>query len=208
MISNGALNRFLVTFGGIKPIPLKDSLTEKEASSVERFAKQFHEIAKDKNYYFSDDAKSFYKTFHEKINSEYLSKIVHQDDGAGLVVRKLTFIQRISAIFQIAQDLNTKQIENTLISQDAVEYAYHFLDFLDRNHFEQIGLYAKSKSGKLSPEQRVMNKLSKSPKGISFRDLQTSLSGVVPTELLKSTLENMSFRKTIKFTDELYFKSK
>jgi hypothetical protein len=122
MISNDALNRFLVTFGGIKPIPLKDELTTTETDEVEIFAKEFAEMAKDKAYYFGTGAQGFYRDYHNKA----------------------------------AQD-------NQIISIEAVTLAFQFLDYLDRNHFEQIGLYAKSKSGKISPEQRVGDKIIKEP---------------------------------------------
>lgn len=205
MVSNGALNRFLITFNGVKPIPLKDELTTTEAAEVETFAKQFAKTAKDKKYKFGEPAKNFYQGYHKKINETYLEKLYNQDDGAGLVVRQLTFLQRIATIFQIAVDAETSP-KNNEVSLEAVEMAAGLLDYLDRVHFEQISLYMRSKSGKISPTERVADKISKKP-GITQRELTTSLSYTLKTEQIKTALDLLLASKKITQQNDGYFKA-
>jgi hypothetical protein len=204
MVSNGALNRFLITFGGIKPIPLKDELTTTEAAEVEAFAKQFAKTAKDKKYKFGEPSKDFYQDYHKKINEIYMDKLYNQDDGAGLVVRQLTFLQRIACIFQICLDFENSK--NNEISLEAVEAAAGLLDYLDRVHFEQISLYIRSKSGKISPSERVLDKISKKP-GINQRDLTTSLSYVLKSEQIRTAIDLLLSSKKIQQLENGYFKA-
>lgn len=206
MIQNGALNRFLVTFSGIKPIPLKDELTQKEEVEVANFALSFHQTATNKHYSFDNSALKFYQDFHEKINKEYLDKLYLQDDGAGLTVRQLTFLQRIAAIFQICIDVQNNDQKNNLISFQACELSYQFLDFLDQNHFSQINLYTNSKSGKISPEIRVANKIGKEP-GITLRKLVTDLSWCLKSDQVKNALNNLKLTKKILDKDGQLYKA-
>ncbi len=206
MIQNGALNRFLVTFSGIKSIPLKDELTQKEEAEVANFALRFHQTATNKHYSFDNSALKFYQDFHEKINKEYLDKLYLQDDGAGLTVRQLTFLQRIAAIFQICIDVQNNDQKNNLISFQACELSYQFLDFLDQNHFSQINLYTNSKSGKISPEIRVANKIGKEP-GITLRKLVTDLSWCLKSDQVKNALNNLKLTKKILDKDGQLYKA-
>jgi hypothetical protein len=198
MISNGALNRFLVTFGGVKPIPLKDELTDKEAGELEAFAKKFAAVAEGKNYKFDEAAKKFYTDYHKKINLEYLEKIYQMDDGAGLVVRKLTFLQRLAGIFQICLDF--EKPKNNTITLEAAKSAADLLEYLDTVHFSQIGLYARSKSGKLTTEQRILDKIAKKP-GINYRTLCQSFTMLgIKAEQIKTSLDLLL--KTQKITEQ------
>lgn len=196
LISNGALNRFLVTFGGIKAIPFKDELEEVEAESMKVFAQNFYRSAHNKHFSFNNKALEFYQDFHVKVNEAYLNKLYMQDDGAGLTVRQLTFLQRISALFQICIDVQNNQKDNKLIGLDAVEKAYQFLNYLDINHFEQIGLYAKAKDGKISAETHVLNKILKEP-GIDQRKLCTDLSYRLKANQVKSALGNLKMARKV-----------
>ena len=204
MISNGALNRFLVTFGGIKPIPVKDQLSKNEAAEVEAFAKQFAAVAEGKQYTFSSKAKAFYLEFHKATNNEYLENLYAQDDGAGLIVRKLTFLQRLASVFQICIDFENPK--NNQITLEAAKKAADLLDYLDTVHFSQIGLYARSKTGKISPEQRILDKLHKRP-GITQRELITGLSYTLKAAQIQTAIDNLLNAKKITEKDSGYYKA-
>ena len=111
-------------------------------------------------------------------------------------IAKLTFLQRISALFQICIDVQNNQKDNKLIGLDAVEKAYQFLNYLDINHFEQIGLYAKAKDGKISAETHVLNKILKEP-GIDQRKLCTDLSYRLKANQVKSALGNLKMARKV-----------
>lgn len=205
MISNGALNRFLITFGGIKAIPLKDELNEMEAKEAEKFARDFLKTAEGKQYKFDDEAKKFYLEYHKKINIDYLDKLYQMNDEAGLVVRKLTFVQRLAAIMQICSDF--EKAENQKIGLEAVKNAADLIDYLDATHFSQIGLYARSKSGKISVEQRVMDKISKKP-GINYRAICQSFTMLgIKAEQIKTALDILVSTKKITEQNGNYHKS-
>lgn len=205
MIQNGALNRFLVTFGAIKPIPFKDELNGIESTIVTHFAQCFQEFSMDKHYYFDSSAQNFYQDFHQKINKEYLDKLYLQDDGAGLTVRQLTFLQRIAAIFQVCLDIDHGDRDNSLIGLEASELAYQFLNYLDQQHFSQIALYSNAKSGKISPEMRILTKVGKEP-GITIRKLVTDLSWCLKSEQIKSSLNGLKMSKKILDKDGQIFR--
>ncbi len=206
-IENGALNRFLITFfQKPKPIPFKGELNEYEASETENFAKLFKKEASNKKFYFSYPAIAEYKEFHDSINHKYIENLERQEDGAGLEIRQLTFLQRIAAIFQVClniqSNLNTqKEIE---INIEALQLAKAFLQYMDINHFQQIELYVSSKTGKVTIEQRIINLLRKSPK--NFRELQTSLARYSNTKNLKIALENLIRKRIIAKNNDHYFK--
>lgn len=206
LIHNGALNRFLVTFSGIKSIPLKDELTAIEATIVTHFAQSFQQIAANKHYSFDNKALKFYQDFHSKINQEYLDKLYLQDDSAGLTVRQLTFLQRIAGLFQICIDVQKKDEQNNIITLEACDLAYQFLNYLDQQHFSQIALYSNAKTGKITPEVRVANKISKEP-GISVRKLTTDLSWCLKSEQIKNAVNNLAITKKIIVKNDQIFKA-
>ena len=80
------------------------------------------------------------------------------------------------------------------------------LDYLDRVHFEQISLYMRSKSGKISPAERVADKISKKP-GISLREISTSLSYTLKSEQIKTALDILQTSKKIIEKDGGFFKA-
>lgn len=170
MISDGLLNRFLVIFGQYKRIPIRQELTHSQAEEVKYFARNFYEAAKDKHFYLNIEAYNIYIRFHEAVNETYLKKYEMQDDTAGLDVRLLTVIQRIAMIFQVCKNVELNCLDQVEIEAISMQRAVRLLEYLDRNHFEQILLYANSKDGRPTVEDRIRQNIQKHGTR-SFRDL-------------------------------------
>ncbi|MFA6188325.1 MAG: DUF3987 domain-containing protein [Sulfuricurvum sp.] len=176
MISDGFINRFLVIFGRYKRIPLRQELSTAEAENIESFARKFNEFSKKKAFYLGVDAYKIYKNYHDNINEKYYAKYLVQDDTAGMEVRLLTISQRIAMLFHVCSNVENDDPNNVEIGEDAMNRAVKLLEYLDKNHFDQILLYASSKDGRPTMEDRVKRELEKKS-NLSVRDLVRNLSG-------------------------------
>jgi len=175
MISDGFLNRFLVIFGRYKRIPYRQELTQKQAENVENFARVFHAYAKDKHFYLGAQALEVYKKFHDTVNDTYYEKHEASDDTAGLDIRLLTVIQRIAMLFQVCKNVEDNRPNQLEIEADSMQRAVQLLDYLDQNHFDKILLYANSKDGRPTAEDRVKSQIEKKIR-LSIRNLTSNLS--------------------------------
>lgn len=177
MISDGLLNRFLVIFGKFKPIPLRQELTHGEAVSVEFFARKFHEFGSGKQFWLGEEACNQYEVFHSQVNKKYYHKYMLEDDTAGLDVRLLTVSQRIAMLFQVCKNIQENALDRIEIEADSMIRAIRLIDYLDRNHFDQILLYANSLDGRPTIEDRLNQQFKKHGER-SLRDLVRNLNKV------------------------------
>lgn len=175
MISDGLMNRFLVVFGQYKRIPLRQELTPSQAQEIECFARKFHDSSKEKHFYIGDEAYKEYTIFHNTINDTYYKKYLAEDDTAGMDVRLLTVSLRIAMIFQVCKNIEENKPDRIEIDAESMSRAVQLLDYLDRHHFDQILLYANSKDGRPTVEERIKQNLKKhGPR--SLRDLLRHLN--------------------------------
>lgn len=161
MISDGFLNRFLVVFGQYKRIPYQQELTHKQAETVENFARKFYLFANDKHFYLGVQALEVYKKFHDTVNDTYYEKYEAQNDTAGFDIRLLTVIQRIAMLFQVCKNVEDNRPNQVEIEADSIQRAVDFLDYMYENHFDKILLYANSKDGRPTTEDRVKSQIEK-----------------------------------------------
>lgn len=175
MISDGFLNRFLVVFGQYKRIPLRQELTHDQAEEIESFARKFHNASKEKHFYIGDEAYKDYECFHNAVNDSYYKKYMAEDDTAGMDVRLLTVSLRIAMLFQVCKNIEDNELDRIEIEAVSMQRAVQFIDYLDRNHFDQILLYANSNDGRPTVEDRIKQNLQKhGPR--SLRDLLRNLN--------------------------------
>jgi hypothetical protein len=177
MISDGLLNRFLVVFGRYKRIPLRQELNIEETVNIENFARKFHEFSKEKAFYLGLDSFEVYKKYHAQINESYYRKYITEDDSAGMDIRLLTISQRIAMLFQVCMNVMNDEANRLEISGDAMDRAVRLLDYLDKNHFNQILLYANSKNGRPTLESRVKQQLETKGR-LRVRDVAKTLNKV------------------------------
>lgn len=177
MIADGLLNRFLVIFGQYKRIPLRQELTAAQVKEVEIFSREFHDYAREKQFYLGTEALKIYEIFHETVNEKYYQKYKAEDDTAGMDVRSLTVVQRISMLFQVCKNMENSEPERTEIEAISMTRAVQLLEYLDRNHFDQILLYANSKDGRPTLEDRVLREIQKKDRQ-KVRDIVRNLNGV------------------------------
>lgn len=182
MISDGLLNRFLVVFGRYKRIPLRQELSAEEAVNIESFARKFYEFSKEKAFYLGKDSFEVYKQYHAHINESYYRKYIIEDDSAGMDIRLLTISQRIAMLFQVCLNVMNDEPDRLEISSDAMDRAVRFLEYLDRNHFDQILLYANSKNGRPTLESRVKQQLENKGR-MRVRDIAKTLNKVKSDEV-------------------------
>lgn len=175
MISDGLLNRFLVIFGRYKRIPIRQELTLKQAENVEAFARKFYDFAKEKHFYLGQEAYDVYVRFHNSINDTYYEKYKAEDDTAGLDIRLLTVSQRIAMLFQVCKNVEDNRPDQVEIEAISMQRAIQLLDYLHKNHFDQILLYANSKDGRPTTEDRVKSQIEKKTR-LSIRNLTSNLS--------------------------------
>ncbi|MDD2781947.1 hypothetical protein [Sulfuricurvum sp.] len=177
MIADGLLNRFLVIFGQYKRIPLRQELTAAQVKEVEIFSREFHDYAREKQFYLGTDALNIYERFHETVNEKYYQKYKAEDDTAGMDVRSLTVVQRVAMLFQVCKNMEDGQAENREVEAISMIRAVQLLEYLDQNHFDQILLYANSKDGRPTLEDRVLREIQKKDRQ-KVRDIVRNLNGV------------------------------
>ncbi len=182
MIADGMLNRFLVIFGDIKDIPLKQELSQEEADAIEKFARSFRTYAGGKNFYLSNDAFHVYRHFHHSINQRFRQKYINEDDTAGFEIRLLTIVQRIAMLLQISLNIEFKTPDTIEISPEAMDRAVRILDYLHERHFQKVLMYAHEKQKKSGLEVRIRNQLLKG-KPCGLRDIVRNVSPATTAEV-------------------------
>lgn len=206
MISDGLLNRFLVIFGRYKRIPIRQELTLEQAENVEAFAQKFYEFAKEKHFYLGEEAHEVYVRFHNTINDTYYEKYQAEDDTAGLDIRLLTVSQRIGMLFQVCKNLEDNRIDQVEIEAISMQRAIQLLDYLHRHHFDQILLYANSKDGRPTVEERIIQQLQKHGTR-TLRDLVRNLHKLT-TDELQEVLKRMVVNGTVIKDEQGMFRKK
>jgi hypothetical protein len=183
MISDGMLNRFLVIFGEIKDIPLRQELSKYDAESIEYFARSFHEYASEKSYYLGVEATNVYEQFHKSINTRFRQKYEIFDDTAGFEIRLLTIVQRIAMLMQVCINIENASPNITEINKDAMERAVQMLNYLHQKHFKEVMIYAHDKQKKSGLETRIKNQLLKG-EALGLRNLVRNVSPASTAEVI------------------------
>lgn len=195
MISDGLLNRFLVIFGRYKRIPIRQELTLKQAENVQDFAQKFYQFAKEKYFYLGQEAYDVYVGFHNSINDTYYEKYKAEDDTAGLDIRLLTVSQRIAMLFQVCKNVEDNHTDQVEIEAISMHRAIQLLNYLHRHHFDQILLYANSKDGRPTVEERINQQLQKHGTR-TLRDLVRNLNKLT-TDEVQEVLNRMVTKGTV-----------
>jgi len=195
MIADGLLNRFMVIFGQYKRIPIRQELTFVQAANVESFAQNFYEFAKEKHFYLGQEAYELYVRFHNSINDTYYEKYKAEDDTAGLDIRLLTVSQRVAMLFQVCKNVEDNRPDQVKIEAISMQRAIQLLDYLHRHHFDQILLYANSKDGRPTVEERIIQQLQKHGTR-TLRDLVRNLHKLT-TDEVQEVLKRMVVNGTV-----------
>lgn len=172
-VENGFFNKVLITFQDTidKPIPLETSLIQSDKDEIEKFARAYHAMAGECNFYLSDEAYEVYKVFHHEIDVEYRRRYNNGEDSAGLIIRLLKIAKRIACVFEIASECEQyspmgliEDNEDDIrpkepISAENMSRAIGLIDYLKTEHTSKVVLYAQSKNGKISKVDMVLHKI-------------------------------------------------
>jgi len=169
-IENGFFNKVLITFQATmeKSIPLKTSLNLLEKGEIEKFARAYHAMAGENDFYLSNEAYNEYKVFHENTSTEFMRRYNNDEDLAGLIIRLLKLSKRIACIFEIASQCETYIPTGVTLSDEVarprlpisaknMKLAIDMLEYLKDEHTSKILLYASSANGKISKKDLIFN---------------------------------------------------
>lgn len=225
-IENGFFNKVLITFQATmeKHIPLKTSLNLVEKGEIERFARAYHTMAGENDFYLSDEAYNEYKIFHKNTSTEFIRRYNNDEDLAGLIIRLLKLSKRIACIFEISSQCETYIPTGVILSDEVarprlpisaenMKLAIDMLGYLKGEHTSKILLYAASANGKLSQKDIVLNaveRLHAKSKDINRRSIVAILSNKqrkdMDAMLIQKNLDQLISEGKIGVVDATHYK--